>query len=54
MYLLFLIVLNSSGSSVSTNASKFNSESNCLQAISKILEMESRNGVRIQARCVKE
>jgi len=54
MYLLFLIVTNFAGNSISTSTSKFNSESNCLQAISKILEMESKIGIRIRARCVKE
>jgi len=54
MYLLFLVILNSSGSSISTNVSKFNSESNCLQAIAKILEMENKNRIKIQARCVRE
>jgi hypothetical protein len=53
MYLLFLIVMNSSGSSIATSTSKFNSESRCLQAIPKVLDMENHI-VKIKARCVKE
>ena len=52
MYILILIVaLN--GRSVSTSVVSFSGESNCLQAISKSLEMESSH-VQIRARCVKQ
>lgn len=52
-YLLYLIVVNSLSTSVSTTVSTFNSESTCLQAISKLLDME-KNGIKIKARCVRK
>jgi hypothetical protein len=52
MYVLILMVaLN--GKALSVNTVLFNGESNCLQAISKSLEMESPN-VKIRARCIKQ
>jgi|LakMenEpi03Aug12_release.lakeMendotaPanAssembly.Ray.scaffolds.fasta_scaffold123535_2 hypothetical protein len=52
-YLLYLIVINSLGTSISTNVSTFNSESTCLQAISKLIDME-KNGIKIKARCIRK
>jgi|688.fasta_scaffold1152153_2 hypothetical protein len=54
MYILLLVILNSSGSSVTTTSIKFNSETNCLMAINEILKLEDRNKLRVQARCLKE
>jgi len=53
MFILFLIVLNSSGSSVSSSNARFESEISCLKAIEKLLTMEKQFGIRVQARCVK-
>lgn len=54
-YVLFLIVLNSYNSRipVSTSTTTFTSESTCLQAISKLLDMEG-SGIKIKARCVRQ
>jgi hypothetical protein len=52
MAILILVILNSSGSSITTNSINFSSESACLKAINKIIDMESR-GITIKARCVK-
>lgn len=54
MFVLLLVVLNSSGSSINTTTIKFNSESKCLRAISEVLKLEDRNGIKIQARCLAE
>lgn len=54
MFILFLIVLNSSQSSISSSNVKFSNEMACLKAISKLLEMEKKFGVHVQARCVKD
>lgn len=52
MYVMILvIVLN--GRQMTTNNILFNSEANCLQAISKSIEIESPY-VKIKARCVKQ
>jgi hypothetical protein len=54
MFILLLVVLNSSGSSINTTTLKFNSETKCLKAIGEILKLEDRNGIRVQARCLAE
>lgn len=54
MYILLLVVLNSSGSSVATNVIKFNTETRCLMALNETLKLEDRGKVKIQARCLKE
>jgi|688.fasta_scaffold1859230_2 hypothetical protein len=54
MWILFLIVLNNSQSSISSSNAKFSSYTSCMQGIEKLLEMEKMFGVKIQARCVKE
>ena len=54
MFILFLVVLNSSGSSISSSNATFSSEVNCIRAIGDILDMEKKFGVKVQARCVKK
>jgi hypothetical protein len=53
-YILFLIVLNSSGHGINSSNAVFSSEINCMQAISKLIDMEKKFGVRVQATCVKQ
>ena len=53
MYIMILIVSTVYGNAISITTTRFTSESNCLAAIAKVIDME---GVRIstKARCVKE
>lgn len=51
MYILILMII--SKGIVSTEAIKFTSESNCLQAIQVAIEMENKD-MKIKARCLKQ
>jgi hypothetical protein len=53
MYTMILIV-HLYSKSISVTTVRFATESNCLSAISKSLEMEKSGGIQIKARCVKE
>lgn len=49
-----ILVVSIYGKSVAITTIKFNNETNCLQAISKSLDMEKqRGGLEVKARCVK-
>lgn len=52
MYMLLLVILNSSGSSVTSQAIKFDDQPLCLKAMSEVLDMEKNVG-KIRARCLK-
>ncbi len=52
MFTLFFVIMSSSGS-ISTTATNFGSETDCLKAISKLIDMEGMNKIKVQARCVK-
>jgi len=53
MYTMILVVLLYNNS-ITTTTVTFNNEVNCLEAISKALEMEKTNrGLQVKARCVK-
>jgi hypothetical protein len=55
MFILLVIILNSSGSSITSQTVTFSSESNCLQAISKVIDLERTGGVgSVKARCMKK
>lgn len=51
-YILIMIVLNNSGSSIATQSIRFNSNSSCLQAIQKLIDME--RGFKVKATCITE
>lgn len=51
MATLILVILTSKG--VTTNTINFSSESACLKAISRVIDMEQKNSLTIKARCVK-
>lgn len=50
-YILIMVILNSSGSSITTQNIKFQSNAACLEAIGKLINME-RN-FTVKAVCVK-
>ncbi len=55
MFILLVIILNSSGSSITSQTVTFSSESDCLQAISKVIDLERTGGVgSVKARCMKK
>lgn len=54
MFVLLVIVLNSSGSSVTSQSIIFDNEVRCLEAISKVLELEKGRSVTVKARCLKQ
>lgn len=51
-WILFLVVSSSNG--VASTSQIFENEISCMKALGKLLEMENRNGIKIQARCVKQ
>lgn len=51
-FILIMIVLNSSGSSIDTHSIKFLSNNACLQAIQKVVSLE--RGFTVKATCVQE
>lgn len=51
-YILIIIALNSSGSAITTQSIKFESNISCLQAMQKLVDMEGH--FKIKATCVKE
>lgn len=52
MFILILIVMNSAGSSISSNKIRFSNESTCLKAINKLVQLEK--GFVVKATCVKD
>jgi hypothetical protein len=56
MILFFLIMTNAyiSNQRITMSTQEFNSEVNCLQALNKLIEMESKSQIRVKAFCVKK
>lgn len=52
-YILFVILVTTANRPTMTTQS-FNNEVNCLQAISKLIDVEKKLPVTIKAFCVKE
>jgi hypothetical protein len=52
MYMLLLIILNSSGHSVTSQTIQFPDQPSCLKAMSETIDMEKNVGT-IRARCLK-
>jgi hypothetical protein len=52
MFVLILVLLNSSGGAISSNEIRFSSESSCLKAINKLVQLE--RGFTVKATCVKD
>jgi hypothetical protein len=52
MTFLIIIALTSSGSAITTQSIKFESNLSCLQAMQKLIDMEG--SFKIKAVCVKE
>lgn len=51
-YILVMIILNSTGSSVASHSVKFSSQSACLKAMSRVIDMEKH--FTVKAICVEE
>jgi hypothetical protein len=51
-YILIMITLNSSGSSITSQSVRFSSQNLCLQAMSKVIDLEYQ--FKVKAVCVQE
>jgi hypothetical protein len=54
MYILILLIMAKQGVSPSVTSIGFENEPNCLQAMSKVIEFESKTNLIVKARCVKK